>query len=190
VVGRSHLFHAVGMSWAMSCHCSNRSRLLRRLELLHRPLALAHRSMRVLGCVVQALVTTVISVWHGPLDGWQMTSELVGHNHPRLDAILRVEHAMQEALCGVLVASTLTPDVQHGSILVDGTPQPVPVLVDRESHFVQMPLVAASRMTPMKLACQQWAELAAPEPDGLVTDLDPTFGEQFALDSGADPTSR
>src|SRR6266851_8839087 len=86
---------------------------------------------------------------------------------------------MQEALCGVLVASTLHQDVQHGSILVDGTPQPIPMLVDRESHFVQIPLVAASRMTPTKLTRQQWAEFETPEPDGLVTDLDPTFGEQL-----------
>src|SRR5216683_2563075 len=63
--------------------------------------------------------------------------------------------------------------------LVDGTPPPVPMLVDRERHFVQVPLVTASRMAPTKLACQQWAELAAPEPDGLVTDLDPPFGEQL-----------
>jgi len=53
------------------------------------------------------------------------------------------------------------------------------MLVDRERHFVQVPLVAASQMTPTKLACQQWAELAAPQPDGLVSDLDPTFGEQL-----------
>src|SRR3981081_1637743 len=53
------------------------------------------------------------------------------------------------------------------------------MLVDCERHFVQVPLVATSRMPPTELACQQWAELAAPEPDGLVTDLDPTFGEQF-----------
>jgi hypothetical protein len=78
--------------------------------------------MRVLGSVVQSLVTTVISAWHRLLDGWHITSELVGHNHPRLDAILRVEHTMQEALCGMLVASTLNQDVQHRSILVDGTP--------------------------------------------------------------------
>ncbi len=99
-------------------------------------------------------MTTVISAGHGPLDGWHITSQLVGDNHLRLDAILRVEHTMQEALCGVLVASTLNQDVQHGSILVDGTPQPVPMLVDRERRFVQVPLVAASRMAPTKLACQ------------------------------------
>ena len=105
--------------------------------------------------------------------------QLVGDNDPRLDAVLRVEHPMQEALCGVLVPSTLNQDVQHSSILVDGTPEPVPMLVDRERHFVQVPLVAASRMAPTKLGCNQWAELAAPQPDGLITDLDATFGEQL-----------
>ena len=135
--------------------------------------------MRVLGSVVEPLVTTVISAGHGPLDGWHITSQLVGDNDPRLNAILRVEHTVQEALCGVLVTSTLNQDVQHGSVLVDGTPQPVPTLVDRERHFVQVPLVAVARMAPTKLACQQWAELAAPESDGLVTDLDPALGEQL-----------
>jgi hypothetical protein len=135
--------------------------------------------MRVLGSVIQSLVTTVISVWHGPLDGWHITRQLIGDNYPRRDTILRVEHTMQEPLYGVLVPSTLNQDVQHGSLLVDGTPQPVPMLVDRESHFVHVPLVASSRMAPTKLARQQWAELAAPQPDGLVTDLDPTFREQL-----------
>ena len=64
--------------------------LLRRFEPLHRPLAFAHRSMRVLGSVVEALVSTVIRVWYGPLDGWHITGQLVGDNDPRLDASLRV----------------------------------------------------------------------------------------------------
>jgi hypothetical protein len=102
-------------------HLPEALRLFRRLEPLHRPLALAHRSMRVLGSVVQSLVTTVISVWHRPFDGWHITRQLVGDNHPRLDVSLRVEHTMQDALCGVLVASTLNKDVQHSSVLVDGT---------------------------------------------------------------------
>jgi ATP-binding cassette, subfamily B, bacterial len=84
--------------------------LLGRLEPLHRPFALPHRSMRVLGSVVQSLVTTVISMWHRPLDGGHITRQLVGDNDPRLDATLRVEHSTQEALCGVLVASTLNHD--------------------------------------------------------------------------------
>jgi hypothetical protein len=53
------------------------------------------------------------------------------------------------------------------------------MLVDRERHFVQVPLFATSRMAPTKLACQQRAELAAPQPDGLLADLDAPFGEQF-----------
>src|SRR5207253_3758327 len=49
----------------------------------------------------------------------------------------------------------------------------------RERHLVQKPLVAPSRTAPTKLACQQRAELAAPEANGLVAHLDPAFGEQF-----------
>jgi hypothetical protein len=35
-----------------------------------------------------------------------VASRFVGDDHPRLDAILRVRRAMQEALFGVLVGST------------------------------------------------------------------------------------
>jgi len=86
--------------------------------------------------------------------------------------VLRIQHAMQEALCGMLVASTLNQDVKHGPILVDGAPQPVPTFVHRERHLVQKPLVATSWVAPTKLTWQQRAELAALQTDGFVADLD------------------
>jgi hypothetical protein len=81
-------------------------------------------------------------------------------HHPRLDTDLRIEHTLQEALRGGLVASTLDQDVQHA------TPS--------KNH-----LVAASRTASTELACQQRAELAAPQTDGLRTDLDAPLGEQL-----------
>jgi len=57
-------------------------------------------------------VATLVTVWHDPLDGWDIASKFVGDDHPRLDAVPRVQHAIEEALCGMLVASTLDQDVQ------------------------------------------------------------------------------
>ena len=135
--------------------------------------------MRVLGPIVQSLVATVVSMWDDALDSRHVTRELVGDDNPRPDPILRVKHTMQEALCGVLVASTLDQDVEHRPVLIHRAPQPVPTFVHLERHFVQVPLVATPRAVSTEFTCQQRAELATPKADGLVTDLDPTLGKQL-----------
>jgi hypothetical protein len=53
------------------------------------------------------------------------------------------------------------------------------MLVHSQRHLVKEPLVAASRAAPTKLACQQRAELMAPETAGFVADQDPPLGEQL-----------
>jgi hypothetical protein len=78
----------------------------------------------------------------------------------------------------VLVAPTLNQDV-HRPILINCAPQPIPTLVHGQRHLVQVPLVAASRVASTKLAGQQRTELAAPEPNGLVADMDPPLSEQL-----------
>ena len=42
----------------------------------------------------QSLVAPVVSVWDDSLDSRRVTRQLVGDNHPRFDAILRVKHTM------------------------------------------------------------------------------------------------
>src|ERR671939_547283 len=123
-------------------------RLPRRLEALHRPLALAHRPMLVLRSVVQPFVPPMLAARKHPSDGRHVARQLVRDDHPRLDAVLAVEHPMQEPLGGLLVTPTLNEDLEDRPILVDGTPEPVPVFVDRERHLVQEPLVATPPRTP------------------------------------------
>jgi hypothetical protein len=153
-------------------------RLLRRLESLHRSLALAYRPMRVLGPVVEPLVPPVLSVRQGALDGWHVAGKLVRDHNARLH-VLGLEYSTQEPLRGVLVASALDQDVQHRPILTDSAPQPVPTFLDGQRHLVQEPLVAASPAASTKLASQQRAELVAPETNRLVADLDASLGEQL-----------
>jgi hypothetical protein len=153
-------------------------RLIRRLEPLHRSLAFAHRPMRVLGPVIQPLVAAVLSVRQSALDSRYITGKLVSDDHSRLNFALGVQYAAEKPLGRVLVSSTLDKDIQHQSILVNSAPQPVATLVHGQRHLVQEPLVAASRMAPMEVTSQQRAELAAPQADGLVTDLDAALSER------------
>jgi hypothetical protein len=85
--------------------------------------------MRVLGLVVQAFVAAILGIRQRALDGRHVTRQFVSDDHPRLSAVLRIKHTMQEALCGLLIAPTLDQDVQHRPILIDGAPQPIPTLV-------------------------------------------------------------
>jgi hypothetical protein len=60
--------------------------------------------MRVLGPIVQSHVAAVVGMWDDSPDGWHVTRELVGDDHPRLDPILRFKPRNGET--GVALADT------------------------------------------------------------------------------------
>ena len=78
-----------------------------------------------------------------------------------------------------MIASVLDQDVQHDSVLVDGSPQPVPLPADLERHLVQMPLVAGSYASSTQPCRIRGSKLGAPLADGFVADDDPAFGEEI-----------
>jgi len=86
---------------------------------------------------------------------------------------------MQEALSGYLIAPLLDQDVQHDSVLVNGSPQPVTFATDLQRNFVQVPLVARSHSSSTQLCRKCGSELGAPLSNGLVADDDPAFGEEI-----------
>jgi hypothetical protein len=135
--------------------------------------------MRSLSSVVQAFVAPVVRVREHTFDGRHVTSQLVSDDHSRLNSVLRIYHAMQEALRSVLVASTLNQDVQHRPILIQGAPQPVPAFVHRERHLVQVPTSRRVAGGADAAPRPQRTELAAPESDGLLADMDAPLSEEL-----------
>ena len=106
----------------------------------------------LLGCSNASGV--VLRLRQHPFDGWHVTSQLVGDYHPWLNAVLRTQYSAEKP-----------------PILIHGAPQPVPTFVHRERHFVQVPLVAESRVALAKLAGQQRTKLMAPESDCVGSSL-------------------
>ena len=89
----------------------------------------------------------MLDVRQRPSNGWRVAGKLVGDHHARLGAALAVKHPTQETLFSHLIASLLDQDVQHDSVLIDGSPEPVAFAADLERYLVQMPLIADTRST-------------------------------------------
>ena len=55
-----------------------------------------------------------------------------------------LKHPTQTAFSSCLIAPLLDKDVEYDSVLLDGAPQPVALVVVLEQHFAHMPPVAAA----------------------------------------------
>jgi hypothetical protein len=75
----------------------------------------------------------------------------------------------------LLVTSTLDQNFEHVAVLIYGSPQIVMLALDRQSHFVHLPLVAGLRTAATKLIGILPTKLAAPFTDGFIGDLYSTF---------------
>ena len=110
--------------------------VLRRLEPLENPFAFTRRQVRFFSAVVQALVPTMLTVRQCSANRGRVAGKLVGDHDTRLGATLSIKGPTQETLGGYLIAPLLNQNVQYDSVLIDGSPQPVPFAADLERHFV------------------------------------------------------
>ena len=93
------------------------------------------------------------------------------------DVLAPLEELAEKLLGGVLIPPSLYQDVEHHAILIYGPPQIMPFLVDREEHFIQMPLITRPGTPATQLVGVLLAKLATPPADGFVGD-DDTADEQ------------
>jgi hypothetical protein len=114
-----------------------------RLEALHHSLSLAYGKVRILSTIVQAFVVAVIDVGQDSPDGRWVSRELVGDDDSRLVANSG-DDLLQEPFGGMLITSRLDQDVEHDTVLVDRSPQPVAMTTDADRYFVEMSFVAGS----------------------------------------------
>ena len=87
----------------------------------------------------------------------------------------------EELLGRFLVATTLHQDIEDVPVLIHGAPEVVPLAIDGEEDFIQMPFVAGSGTPAPELIGIGLPELPAPFADGFIGHDDPT-GEQQLFD--------
>ncbi len=97
---------------------------------------------------------------HRPLRG-AITSELVGNQPPR-HAALTLQQLAKEAFGGFPIAARLDENIDHVTILVNGAPEILSFVSDRDEDLIQVPCVTQPTLTPLQRASVFRAELETP----------------------------
>src|ERR1700761_8612335 len=96
-----------------------------------------------------------------------VAAQLVGHNHPWFIP-QALQQPLEEALRRLRIATGLNEDVEHNTILVDGTPEIMLHALNADEHFVEVPLVAGAWPATSQATSDTGGEFPAPAPHGLV----------------------
>jgi len=152
-------------------------RLTERSETLHVPLTPSGWTMRILGSVVEVTALAMFGAGQQLTLRDAVTPEFVGDDHPRL-VRQPFERPSEEPLRRLAIPTLLDQDVQHGTMLIHGTPQIMQFAVDPDKHLVEVPLIARPGTPSADPVREYRGELRAPAPDGLVRDSDATLSQK------------
>jgi hypothetical protein len=127
--------------------------------------------MTVLGSIVRTTMLSVLDTRHDLSLGRAVARELIGDHHARSSALL-LEQLAQQAFgcCGI--AAALDQDVEHGSVLVDGPPQPMLLARDADRNLIKMLFVTGCGQTPADLISKALAKFQRPLPHRIMADQD------------------
>jgi hypothetical protein len=132
--------------------------------------------MGVLRMVVEVAVLTMLHTREDlPLRG-AVALQFIGDEDTRY-VLAPLEELAEKLLGGVLIPPPLYQNVEHDAVLIHGPPQIMPFLVDRDEHFIQMPLITRSGTPATQLVGVLLAKLATPLANRFVGD-DDTADEQ------------
>ena len=136
-------------------------------EPSHLALALPRRLMRDLRSIVLVLPGAVNDRRHGrPVSG-RVAAQFVRDQSARLTA-LPLQQRPEEALGCMPIAPGLDEDVDHVAVLVNGTPEILPLALDVHEEFVQVPGVAQASLPSPERPGVRRTECPTPLPNGLV----------------------
>src|SRR5262245_64621955 len=97
--------------------------------------------------------------WEDLALGSSVALEFVSHDHAR-HVGQALEQFAEELLCGPLITAALYQDIQHVPVLIHGSPQIVMFALDRQKHFIHLPLVTRLRTAATELIGILLAEFA------------------------------
>ncbi len=121
--------------------------------------------MRVVRPVIQILMRAMIDRGDDLAPGGSIGAELVRDQSPRRGALL-LQQTLQQAFGRFGIAPCLDDFVEDLAVLVDGSPEPVPLAGNGDHDLVQMPDVAAAwRPAP------EAAGISRAEPQGPSSDV-------------------
>ncbi len=104
--------------------------------------------------------------WHDLAVSSAVASQLVRHQ-PAGHATLPLQQLAKKAFGCPAVATRLHEDVDDVAILIDGTPEILPLSLDRDEDLVQVPCVSQATLA-LQSTSVFWPELVAPKSDGFI----------------------
>ena len=107
-----------------------------------------------------------------------MTAQLVGGESARRIA-LTLQCLSKEPLGGVGITSLLCEDVDHITILIDGSPKIMDLPEDGDGGFVDTPGVAERALSALEPSAEIGTELQIPAANRLVRYLNTPFGKDI-----------
>ena len=134
--------------------------------------------MRYLGAIVRIFLSVVRHGWQDcPLRS-TIALQFVGDDPERF-LTLAPNQSAQESLACTLIAARLQQNVDHVTVLVDGTPEILQLAVDSKEDLVQMPVVAESALAPLQFPDILCAKLLTPQPNGFIGYEDAAFRQKI-----------
>ncbi len=106
--------------------------------------------MGILGSISKASMLLMFHLRQQLLFRRTITAERIGDQHPR-NILVSFEELAKELLSGSCIPAALHQDIQHVPMLINCTPQILPLASDREENLIEVPLVAGLWPTPAQL---------------------------------------
>jgi hypothetical protein len=107
-----------------------------------------------------------------------IASQPVRHKPPAR-ATLTLQQLTKEAFGSTSVATRLDEDIDHITILINGTPEILTPTLDGDEHLVQVPRIAEATLSALQRTRVLRAELEAPKPDRFVGNCDAALREEI-----------
>ncbi len=106
--------------------------------------------------------------------GSRITPMLVGDQLPGCLSLM-FQGPTKEALSGSTISTLGDQNIDHVSILIDGSPKIAALTLDGDEEFIDVPNVAESSLFSTKISGVAGAKLLTPVPDRFIRDDDTPF---------------
>ncbi len=134
--------------------------------------------MRDFGAIVLVLLGAMNDGRHHRPVRRAVASQLVG-DEPTGHATLPLQQLAEEALGGSPITARLDENVDHVTILINGTPKILTPTLDRDEDLVQVPSITEATLPTLQASRVLRTKLEAPKPDRLVRNCDAAVRQQI-----------
>ena len=148
------------------------------MEPSHLALALPCRLVGDFGAIVLVTFRAMDYRWHDAAKRRRIASQLVG-DQPTRHAALTLQQLAEEPFGGLPITARLDENIDHVTILINGTPKILPPALDRDEDLVQVPRITEAALPTLQASSVLRTKLEAPKPDRFVRNRDAALRQQF-----------